>query len=655
MKSPNPPPFAGKIVVIDDNPATLYSTTRILETGSFQVRSYGTGLDGLNAVDSSVDALVVDINLPDIDGIEIVRRLRAGPETSALPIIHLTATKVEDEDRVEGLDAGSDAYLTHPVHPQVLLATVRTLLRARNAEAAKRRSEVNFRRIFDQATCGLAVLDRDLNFVDANPEMLHLLGRTSEEVAGREFFAFSDAERAANRDEVQAALAREKSWRGVVREIRGDGAAVELEWNLSPSPYNDTLLAVVTDITERLRIQAERESLFSLERVARAEAERIGRVKDEFLATLAHELRNPLAPLQNAVHLLQLAGHDAPTAKNARDVINRQIRQMTRLVDDLMDVSRITRGLVELNRQLISLDSALDAALEMSRPHIDAAGQRLHVDYAGSDVLVCVDPLRLAQVLTNVLNNASKYTPREGRIDVSVTRLDGNVEVTVEDSGIGIPVAMLANVFDMFTQVHPSGRRSSGGLGIGLTLAKRLMEMHGGTIRAFSEGEGKGSRFVVRLPLASQQADPPATRAMLATTFRTAGAVRSAVIIDDNRDAAESLCALLGALGYLCRAFFDGASGIAGVEQSPPDVVFIDIGMPVMDGHDVARTLRESPHTRYLPLFALTGWGQRGDRLHSKEAGFDRHLVKPVSATELQRVLDEVDAIARQRRANTPV
>jgi CheY-like chemotaxis protein len=291
----------------------------------------------------------------------------------------------------------------------------------------------------------------------------------------------------------------------------------------------------------------------------------------------------------------------------------------------------------------------------MSRPHIDAAGQRLHVDYAGSDVLVCVDPLRLAQVLTNVLNNASKYTAREGRIDVSVTRLEGNVEVTVEDSGIGIPIGMLANVFDMFTQVHPSGRRSSGGLGIGLTLAKRLMEMHGGTIRAFSEGEGKGSRFVIGLPLAGQETDAPAGRAMLATTFRATGTTRAAVIIDDNRDAAESLCALLGALGYVCRAFFDGPSGIAAVEQSPPDVVFVDIGMPVVDGHDVARALRESEQARNVPLFALTGWGQRGDRQHSQEAGFDRHLVKPVSASELQQVLDEVDGIARQRRANISV
>ena len=655
MMSQMSPSFAGKIVVIDDNPATLYSTTRILQTGSFQVSSFGTGFDGLGAIDSSVDAVVVDINLPDIDGIEIVRRLRAGPETSGLPIIHLTATKVEDEDRVEGLDAGSDAYLTHPVHPQVLLATVRTLLRARNAETARRRSEVNFRRIFDQATCGLAVLDRDLKFVDANPEMLRLLGRTSENVVGRDLLAFSDAEQASNRDDVRATLEREGRWRGVVREIRSDGAAVELEWNLSPSPHNDTLLAVVTDITERLRLQAERESLFSLERVARAEAERISKVKDEFLATLAHELRNPLAPLQNAVHLLQLAGHDAPTAKNAREVINRQIRQMTRLVDDLMDVSRITRGLVELNKQLISLDSAIEAALEMSRPHIDAAGQRLHVDYAGSDAIVCVDPLRLAQVLTNVLNNASKYTPREGRIDVSVTRLGGSVEVTVEDSGIGIPIAMLANVFDMFTQVHPSGRRSSGGLGIGLTLAKRLMEMHGGTISAFSEGEGKGSRFVVCLPLAGEHADAPARRATPALTFRAAGTERSAIIIDDNRDAAESLCALLGALGYVCHSYFDGPSGIAAVERTPPDVVFVDIGMPVMDGHDVARTLRESEHARHVPLFALTGWGQRGDRQHSHEAGFDRHLVKPVSATELQQVLDEVEGIARQRRANMPV
>jgi len=641
----------GRIVVIDDNPATLYSTSRILEAGSFEVRSCMTGFEGLSAVDASVDALVVDINLPDIDGIEIVRRLRAGPDTRALPIIHLTSTKIEDADRVEGLDAGSDAYLTHPVHPQVLLATVRTLLRARNAEVAMRQSETKFRRIFDQAACGLAVLDRNLSFVDANPEMQRLMARSGEALKGCDFLAFADAENAASRNDILTALTRDNRWKGVVRESHSDGTSVELEWNISPDPHSDTLLAVVTDVTELMRIQAERESLFSLERAARAEAERISKVKDEFLATLAHELRNPLAPIQNAVHLLQLAGSDGPVSRNAREVINRQIGQMTRLVDDLMDVSRITRGLVELNQQVVPLDSLLEAALEMSRPHIEAAGQSLYVEYAGPDAFVCVDPLRLAQVLTNVLNNASKYTPSGGRIDVSVKRLDGHAEITVADNGIGIPASMLSNVFDMFTQVQPSGRRSSGGLGIGLTLAKRLMEMHGGTISASSEGQGRGSRFVIGLALTDERPDAESLSASAGGSL-AAGSARTAVVIDDNRDAAESLCALLEALGYGCRAYFDGPSGIAGVEDLVPDVVFIDIGMPLMDGHDVARFLRRSERARHVPLLALTGWGQTGDRQHSQNAGFDRHLVKPILPEELKGVLDEVESIARARRAN---
>ena len=647
---------AGTVVVIDDNPATLYSTARILESGHFQVRRCTTGTEGLQAVDPGVDAVVVDINLPDIDGIEIVRRLRADPEKSTLPIVHLSATRIEDVDRVEGLDAGSDAYLTHPVHPQILLATIRSLLRARNAEAALRRTETKFGRIFEQVRSGLAVLSASLRLVDVNPEMLALLGRDKDALVGQDFLAFAVATRPDELVEIRQALAQSGQWSGVIRELRPDGASVELEWRISSDPHGDTLLAVVTDITDRLRMQGERERLFAFERAARAEAERISRVKDEFLATLAHELRNPLAPMQNAVHLLQLAGADSLAAKKAREVIDRQIRQMTRLVDDLMDVSRITRGLVELNRQPITLDSAIDSALEMSRPHIDAADQHLQVGYGGADVKVCVDPVRIAQVLTNILNNASKYTPHGGRVEIRVARRDPLVEITVEDSGIGIPAEMLANVFDMFTQVHPSGRRSSGGLGIGLTLAKRLVEMHGGTIQASSEGEGKGSRFTMTLPMEQTEAEGP--RADAPAQAFTAGAhakLRKAVVIDDNRDAAESLCALLAALGYRCSAYFDGPSGVAGVEQMSPDLVFVDIGMPVMDGHQVARTLRRLPHTRLIPLLALTGWGQGDDREQSREAGFDRHLVKPISASDLQQVLDDMEALAAERRAQLTV
>ena len=637
-------PARVRVVVVDDNPATLYSTGRILEGAGYEVVRCALGLPALEAIDADTDAVILDINLPDIDGTDICRRLRARTDLGHLAIINLSATKMADTDRVEGLDAGADAYLTQPVHPQVLLATVRTLLRARHAEAALRSSELRFREIFEEAPCGIAVLDRELRFVAANPQMQVLMHRKSELLHGERVVAFSPPNAGVDAAPIVECVQIGKKWTGTIPVSKPGGDVVELEWNISPRPESDELLCIVIDVTLRTRVEEERKLLFDLERDARAEAERIGRVKDEFLATLSHELRNPLAPMKNALYLLRMSDPASPQTDKAREVLARQLDHMKRLVDDLMDVSRITRGLVKLDLQRVALRHVLENAIEASSPPIEAANHLFSAELPDERVELLADPVRLAQVFTNILNNAAKYTPPSGRVTLSTEVHADSVEVAIEDSGIGIPRHMQERIFDVFTQIHPTGPVSAGGLGIGLTLVRRLVEMHGGRVSVRSAGSGCGSRFVVALPRveASGTQRPPGKEP---ESLARATHPSRAIVIDDNRDAAESLCALLVALGHDCTSYFDGASGLHAIETGQPDMVFIDIGMPEIDGLEVARRLKASRTTRHIPLFALTGLDQTEDRQRSLAAGFDRHLTKPISVADLRRALEDAMAM----------
>ena len=636
-----------KVVVVDDNPATLYSTGRILENADYQVTRCSRGNDALAAILAGVDAAIIDINLPDIDGIEICRRLRSHVDTRQMAIIHLSATKVDDADRVEGLDAGADAYLTHPVHPQVLLATLRALVRARAAETAMRESEVKFREVFEQAPCGIAVLDGELRFGAANAAMQRMLRCSAGELAGRPITDFSTHEAGLDVEAILACLSSGRTWSGNTRVDFAPGDFVELQWNLSSQSDAGGILCIVADVTERARFAAERERLFGIEREARSEAERIARIKDEFLATLSHELRNPLAPMKNALHILNMADPQSAAATKAREVLVRQVDNMTRLVDDLMDMSRITRGLIHLEKQRASLRSILESAVEASLPQIQAARHQFSLQLPDEPVDLLADSVRLAQVFTNILNNASKYTPAGGRIDVTTQVLPDSVEVAVQDNGMGIPPHMQERIFEVFTQINPTGPVSAGGLGIGLTLVKRLVEMHGGRVTVTSAGAGCGSRFAVMLPRADF---PPVSAGVpgAAAATSTQRLIGRAIVIDDNRDGAESLCELLVALGHRCDFYPDGASGIAAVTATAPDLVFVDIEMPHLDGHEVARRLKSSPLTRHIPLFALSGHDEDSDRAEALQSAFERHLVKPVSLDELQSALDAALALPRR-------
>jgi signal transduction histidine kinase len=372
------------------------------------------------------------------------------------------------------------------------------------------------------------------------------------------------------------------------------------------------------DISDRKRAEAALQA-------ANEQLRDSGRRKDEFLAVLAHELRNPLAPISNAVEVLNLQGPRDPVLQASRDVISRQVGNMARLIDDLLDVGRITSGKLDLRRERIELAAVVEQALETSRPHL--RGHEFTVALPPQPVWVDADPVRLAQVVSNLLNNACKYTPASGSIRLAAERSGARVTVTVRDNGIGIAAEQLPKLFHMFTQATPAlGRVQSGGLGIGLALARALVEMHGGTIEARSGGEGRGSEFSITLPALDEGA-APLHRARTASTVVDP---RRILVVDDNPDSAATLAMLLRADGHTIEVAHDGERAVQAAAAFRPDAILLDIGLPGMDGLDTCRAIRSQPGNRHILIAALTGWGQDEDQRRSREAGFDAHLVKPV-------------------------
>jgi signal transduction histidine kinase len=373
------------------------------------------------------------------------------------------------------------------------------------------------------------------------------------------------------------------------------------------------------------------------------------RHKDEFLAMLAHELRNPLAPIRNAVHLMKLKSLGDPQLQLSRDIIERQLIQLSRLVDDLLDVSRITRGKINLARRRVGLSELVARAVETVAPTIESRGHALEVVTPKRELMIYGDPMRLTQALGNVLANAAKYTDNGGHITLQARRRRRDIEITVRDTGIGIVPEVLPCIFDLFTQLDRRTGRHQGGLGIGLALVRQLVEMHGGTVSASSEGPGKGSEFLIRLPLSierSSSSEVPGLEPGAAVPEKPAEPVRPPqrriLVADDNADARESLATLLALNGHEVYKAEDGSDALERAERHRPDVALLDIGMPRTNGYEVARHIRSQPWGRSMVLVALTGWGQESDRRRSHEAGFDSHLTKPVDPHVLDELLAKV-------------
>lgn len=519
--------------------------------------------------------------------------------------------------------------------------------------------------LFEQAACGLVLADGDGVIVRVNSTLCRWLGYEASELTGTRRVA--DLLTMGGRVFYQTHCLPLLQMQGSVAEVQfellhRDRHRVPALINIARHRHDGVItdsyaVLVATDrrAYERELLIARRSAEASL--AAREEAERklqetnealslAHRRKDEFLATLAHELRNPLAPMRNVLEMFKLHGlqgvhGDAPPISRERavQVLDRQLTQITHLVDDLMDVSRISQGRMELRRERVDLAVLAQAALDDARPMIAAAGHTLAVRMPAQALFVDADATRLTQVIANLLNNAAKYTPAGGQINLDIARDGEQAVITVRDTGIGIPREALTSVFHMFSQLEPALERSQGGLGIGLALVHGLVTLHDGAIAAHSEGEGRGSQFVVHLPLASVltatgEADP----ALAGEALVPAQACR-VLVIDDNQDAAETMQMALDLFGYEARTAHDGASGMALAASFQPTVILLDIGLPDMNGYEVARRIRLTAHGAGVFLVAATGWGQDADRQRAREAGFDSHLTKPIDFDQLHQLL----------------
>jgi PAS domain S-box-containing protein len=903
-----------RVLIVDDAEASRYTLARMLTKARYAVTEAATGDDALRQAAAKPDLIILDVNLPDVSGREVCRRLKADPATASIPVLHLSASYVDSDNRAEGLEGGADGYLTYPVEPRELVATIEALLRARRAEREARQQRELLRITLDSIGDAVIATDTTGKVTFLNGVAQALTGWSAKDAAGRPLadvfhiidestgepaespvdkalaegrvvglanntvltardgtqhviddsaapirdemgrvlgviltfrdltqqrsseLAIQDARdyaenivdtvrepllvlsadlrvRSASRSFYQTFRVapaetvgrlvyelgngqwRIPALRQLLEQMLPDGAAFQdFEVNhdfpgigarvmmlnarrmYRERNHTELILLAIEDITERRRAEhglRESEERFRvmvegvkdyaiilldaggrvagwndgaartlgyeegeilgksvalfftehdrntrrperelgeaaatgaanndlwmerkdgsrfwasgtttplraeggqvrgfvkilrdlterkrLEDALRNRAEQLmeaDRRKDEFLAMLAHELRNPLAPLRNALNLERLADPNPKTTiRDGRAIMERQIEQLVRLVDDLLDISRITRGKIQLDKERVDLALVMDRAIEGSRPSIEARRHVLEATLPPETLPLDADPVRLAQIFQNLLTNAAKYTPEGGRIRLTAEKVVGRggssgktdheeIVVRVRDTGIGIAPEMLPKVFDLFTQAERSLARAEGGLGIGLTLVRRLTEMHGGSVEAHSEGVGRGSEFVVRLPVAKG----PASAAERGSEKRRAAASsRRILVVDDNLDSVQTLAMLLQLMGHDARTAIEGRLALETAASFRPDVVLLDIGLPGMDGLEVCRRLRKEVGLKDAIIVAMTGYGQEEDKRRSHEAGFNTHLVKPVDLDALQELLAAPPLIA---------
>jgi signal transduction histidine kinase/DNA-binding response OmpR family regulator len=680
------------ILAVDDLPEKLLAMETILQQPGVRLVQAHSGREALRKLlEKDFAVVLLDVNMPDIDGFETAHLIRQRKRTQHTPIIFVTAF-ADEMHAARGYSLGAVDYILSPVVPEVLRTKVNVFVDLyRKSEQIKRQADERVALAREQAARAIAEeatrrssflaeastkLANSLDFEATSTSLLNLVVPALADLAGvttkleqgvgwhTEMIWVSPADSIIRSEGFDSTEGEANPLRDGVRKVLETGKAALLE-NLNVAyppeehqPVTDQFvktaaaipllargriigaltlargssshsfapgdLALAEDLAGRAAVALDNARLYR-------DMQEADRQKNEFLAMLAHELRNPLAPIRSAVQVL-LSDRAGPGQQQwSKEVISRQVQQMVRIVDDLLDVSRITRGKIILRTEPIDLRAVASEAVETSRPVIDQRRQELTVLLPDKPVHVQGDTARLAQVIANLLNNAAKYTEEGGHIWLVVGREGNEAVIRVRDTGVGVPSTMLSRIFEPFTQVDRSIDRSQGGLGIGLTLARRLIELHNGCISAESDGPGKGSEFTVRLPPLPENVEAPrATNGRHSDPERRVRPLRT-LIIDDNIDGAESLAVLLQTLGLEVRTAYDGLDGLTAAEQFRPNVVLLDIGLPRMDGYEVARRMRGQMGLRDVLLIALSGYGQDEDRQRSREAGFDHHLLKPVS------------------------
>ncbi|WP_437739574.1 ATP-binding protein [Sorangium sp. So ce1504] len=652
------PKQPGRILVADDNADMRDYVQRLLLAERWTVEAVADGQAALESARAHVpDLVLTDVMMPRLDGFGLLKALRADERTRGVAVMMLSA-RAGEEVRLDSLGAGADDFLVKPFSARELLARVRI-----HVELARRRREAEGQRqylndLFMQAPGPIAILRGPEHvFEVVNPLYQQLVGGRAR-VGKPILAALPELEGQSIPDLLDTVIRTGEPFVGKELAVRldrkGNGTTEECFFNVVYQPMRDRdgavegIFVFAFEVTDQVSARRRVEALVKALRLA-------DQRKDEFLAMLAHELRNPLAAISLSLTLLGDLAGEAPRSARCREIARRQVGNLVRLVDDLLDVSRITRGTVELRLEDVDLAAAVRNAAAAVSPAVQARRHALSVEVGPGDFGMRADATRLEQVVTNLLTNAAKYTPPEGAISVRLTREAAGAApeavLRVRDTGRGIPAAMLERVFDLFTQVDQTIDRGTGGLGLGLTLVRRLVAMHGGSVVAESAGPGQGSEFIVRLPLGRGAAPPlapgaapplaPGAEPPAAPSPAEAAERRRVLVVEDVEDVRRVMCEFIEALGHEVTVAVDGLDGVTKLLELRPEVAFIDIGLPGIDGHEVARRARAAPGGDALYLVAISGYGGPEDQARSRQAGFDLHLTKPVGGATLRQVLAE--------------
>ena len=667
------------ILIVDDREANLLALEAVLEPLNQRLVKVRSGREALRFLLQEDCALILlDVQMPELDGFETAALIRERERTRYTPIIFVTAIRREEEHILKGYANGAVDYVVKPFAPETMIAKVHffldqhrreQVLRRELAEQKKEREEAERRErqaraeaeahrehlhaLFMKAPAAIAIVrGPQQEFVLANPQFQRLVDRNNlVGRPGRE--AIPGPAASATWDMLERVYQTGDPFLGneypALWGLTGEGSERFFNFVAQPSKgvSGDTESVMIHAVEVTDSVQARRKT----EALARQLLE-TDRNKDEFLAILGHELRNPLAPIVTALHIMRMRSKD-PSTERERAVIERQVTHLSRLVEDLLDVSRATMGKIDLRRERLDLATAVARAVEMTRPLIESRRHHLSVNVPVGALLVEGDLVRLSQVVANLLQNAAKYTDPGGHIAIDGRREGGEMVLRVRDDGNGIPPGQLTSMFELFVQGDVSPDRKQGGLGIGLTLVRSLVQLHGGTVAAFSEGRGKGSEFVVRLPASSRDEprppEPPST--LTAAPARAATQRRRVLVVDDDIDTTETLVQALLAAGHEVRQERDGVSALVGAAQFQPEIVLLDLALPGMDGLEIARRIRALPELTGVRIVALTGFPERLDRTRTASFGIETQLVKPV---DLQEVMDAI-ASAHAKANSGPV
>ena len=700
------------ILIVDDRPDKLLVYRTLLEELNQNLYTASSGDEALREVlDRDFALILLDVNMPGLDGLETASLIRARKKSAHTPIILVTADYGDEPRMSQAYSLGAVDYIASPVVPEILRAKVRVFVELYLlAEQAKRQAQERIafaeekaaREAAERASrrleflaeasgtlassldleatlrelsrlivprfsevCVVSIAPGDghaerheMAWVTNDPELPLLTASMLE--LGDPLVADAVARVRASgkpemieRDPDGPAASRIPLPRGLTAHtlmlvpllVRGRRLGVlTLGLEASSRRFDTDTSAMVAELATRAATAIDNALLF---RKVQDEDQR----KNEFLAMLAHELRNPLAPISNAVHILRVSDGDPGKLAWARELIARQLKQLVRLVDDLLDVSRITRGKIELKIEAVDVAQVAGAAIETSKPNIDGNRHTLSIQLPTETLRVRGDFARVSQILSNLINNAAKYTPKGGRISLSAAREDNDVVFRVRDSGVGIPPEFIASIFDPFTQVDRTLARSHGGLGIGLTLVRRLVEMQHGSVAAKSEGRNRGSEFTVRLPLATVD-EAKAVEPTPAESPSPAGL--RILVVDDNRDVADSTASVMRMNGCDVHVAYDGKAALESVQRLRPDAVLLDIGLPTIDGYLVAEHIRAQPQNGRTMIVAVSGYGQEQDRVRSKSVGFDYHVVKPIDPTVLAALVGSLRLSRDAARGEAP-